>query len=69
MRRIILTTIILTIALTTMAQATQPCVVKLYNQKQQKTPLAGVQVEVHDAGTMASGSDELLDIFLLSYHV
>ena len=53
---------ILTTALTAMAQATQPCVVKQYNQKQQKTPLAGVQVEVRDAGSAASGSDGRLTL-------
>ena len=56
---------ILTTALTALAQATQPCVVKQYNQKQQKTPLAGVQVEVRDAGSAASGSDGRLT---LSFH-
>ena len=62
MKRTILTIIILTAALTVMAQATQPCVVKQYNQKQQKTPLAGVQVEVRDAGSAASGSDGRLTL-------
>ncbi len=57
MKRTFLTLIILATALTAMAQATQPCIVKQYNQKQQKTPLAGVQVEVRDAGSVASGAD------------
>ncbi len=57
MKRAFLSIIILITALAAMAQATQPCVVKQYNQKQQKTPLAGVQVEVRDAGSAASGSD------------
>ena len=52
----------LAIVLTAMAQATQPCIVKQYNQKQAKTPLAGVQVEVRDAGTVASASDGTLTL-------
>ena len=35
MKRTFLTLIILATALTALAQATQPCVVKQYNQKQQ----------------------------------
>ncbi len=57
MKRPIFTLLILAIALTTLAQATQPCVVKQYNQKQQKTPLAGVQVEVRDAQTATSAAN------------
>lgn len=47
----------LSFALTALAQTTQPCVVKQYNQKQQKTPLSGVQVEVRDAGSATSAND------------
>ena len=57
MKRTILTIIILTVALTAMAQATQPCVVKQYNQKQQKTPLGGVQVEIRGAQTATSAAN------------
>ncbi len=57
MKRIILAIIILTTALTAQAQATQPCVVKQYNQKQQKTPLGGVQVEVRDAQSATSANN------------
>ena len=57
MKKSILTLVVLAISLTTMAQATQPCVVKQYNQKQQKTPLSGVQVEVRDAGSATSAND------------
>ncbi len=61
MKRAFLTLIVLiAISLTTLAQATQPCIVKQYNQKQQKTPLPGVQVEVRDAGSTASGTDGTL---------
>ena len=42
---------------TALAQATQPCIVKQYNQKQTKTPLSGVQVEVRDAGSAVSASN------------
>ncbi len=48
---------ILITALAAMAQATQPCVVKQYNQKQQKTPLGGVQVTVANAGNSTSGAN------------
>ena len=36
------------------AQTTQPCEVKQYNQKEQKTPLPGVEVMVSNAGTTVS---------------
>ena len=57
MKKVVLTIIVFAIALTAMAQATQPCVVKQYNQKQQKTPLAGVQVEVRDAQSATSAAN------------
>ena len=57
MKRPIFTLLILATALTALAQATQPCVVKQYNQKQQKTPLAGVQVEVRDAQSATSAAN------------
>ena len=57
MKRPIFTLLILVTALTTLAQATQPCVVKQYKQKQQKTPLAGVQVEVRDAQSATSATN------------
>ncbi|MBR3088289.1 MAG: hypothetical protein IKH02_04660 [Prevotella sp.] len=57
MKRTILFFAILIIALTAMAQATQPCVVKQYNQKQQKTPLSGVRVHVDGAQTATSAAD------------
>ena len=52
----------LAISLTALAQATQPCIVKQYNQKQQKTPLPGVQVEVRDAGSAISDKAGLLTL-------
>ena len=57
MKKVVLTIVVLAIALTTLAQATQPCIVKQYNQKQQKTPLAGVQVEVRDAQSATSAAN------------
>ena len=57
MKRPVFTLLILATALTALAQATQPCVVKQYNQKQQKTPLAGVQVEVRDAQSATSAAN------------
>ena len=62
MKREYLTIIFLAIALTALAQATQPCVVKQYNQKQQKTPLAGVQVEVRGAQTATSAANGALSL-------
>ena len=62
MRRPFLTLLILAITLTALAQATQPCVVKQYNQKQQKTPLAGVQVEVRGAQTATSAANGALSL-------
>jgi len=62
MKKVFLTLIILATTLTALAQATQPCVVKQYNQKKQKTPLGGVQVEVRDAGSAASDSDGRLTL-------
>ena len=62
MKKIFLTLVIIVTALTAMAQATQPCVVKQYNQKQQKTPLAGVQVTVTNAGNTTSGADGRLTL-------
>ena len=62
MKRAFLYFVIFATALTTMAQATQPCVVKQYNQKQQKTPLAGVQVEVRGAQTATSAANGALSL-------
>ena len=57
MKKVVLTILVLVTALTALAQATQPCVVKQYNQKQQKTPLSGVQVEVRDAQSATSAAN------------
>ncbi len=57
MKKVVLTVLVLAITLTTLAQVTQPCIVKQYNQKQQKTPLAGVQVEVRDAQSATSAAN------------
>ena len=62
MKRIFLTLVIITTTLTAMAQATQPCVVLQYNQKQKKTPLGGVQVTVTNAGSTISGADGRLTL-------
>ena len=62
MKRYVLTLIILAVALTTMAQATQPCLVLQYNQKQKKTPLGGVQVTVTNAGSTVSEADGRLTL-------
>ena len=62
MKKLFLTILVLATSLTAMAQATQPCVVKQYNQKQQKTPLAGVQVEVRGAQTATSAANGALSL-------
>ena len=54
MKKIVIFIFILATALTTMAQATQPCVVKQYNGKQAKTPLSGVRIHVDGAQTATS---------------
>ena len=62
MKKVVLTIVVLAITLTALAQATQPCIVKQYNQKQQKTPLAGVQVEVRGAQTATSAANGALSL-------
>ena len=62
MKRYILTLAILATTLTALAQATQPCLVLQYNQKQKKTPLGGVQVTVTNAGSTVSGADGRLTL-------
>ena len=62
MKRTCFTFIILAIALTALAQATQPCIVKQYNQRQQKTPLGGVQVVVRGAQTATSAANGTLTL-------
>lgn len=52
----------LSATLTISAQVTQPCIVKQYNQKQQKTPLSGVQVTVRNAGSTVSAKDGRLTL-------
>ena len=44
------------------SQTTQPCVVTQYNQKQPKTPLAGVEVMASNAGSTVSGADGRLTL-------
>ena len=43
-------------------QATQPCVVMQYNQKSAKTPLAGVEVVVSNAGSTVSDANGQLTL-------
>ena len=60
--RLTILTVAMAVTLTALAQATQPCIVKQYNQRQQKTPLSGVQVEVRGAGSAVSGADGRLTL-------
>ena len=62
MKSIILTIIVLATSFISMAQTTQPCIVKQYNQKLTKTPLPGVQVEVRDAGSATSSANGTLTL-------
>ena len=57
MRKALLSIFAAVICISAYAQATQPCVVKQYNQKEQKTPLAGVEVMVSNAGSQVSDND------------
>lgn len=43
-----------------LGQATQPCIVKQYNQTNPKTPLGGVEVMVSNAGSQVSDNDGTL---------
>lgn len=54
--------LLLTMTLSAWAQATQPCIVKQYNQKQPKTPLAGVEVMASNAGSTVSATDGSLTL-------
>lgn len=62
MKRAFIILVVLVVNLTALAQATQTCIVKQYNQKQQKTPLGGVQVMVSNAGSATSGNDGRLTL-------
>ncbi len=53
-------------SLSSVAQIIQPCVVKQYTQKNNKTPLPGVQVEVRDAGTSISDNNGMLTLKFIS---
>ncbi len=43
--------------LSAFGQVTQPCIVRQYNQKNPKTPLGGVELNVRDANSTVSGSN------------
>ena len=45
-----------------LAQTTQPCIVLQYNQKEAKTPLAGVEVMVSNAGSTVSDGEGRLTL-------
>lgn len=58
MKKLVLSIALLsTLSMGGLAQSTQTCIIKKYNQKQQKTPLSGVEVVVSNAGTAISASD------------
>ena len=59
-------TVGLTVALTAFAQSEQPCVVMQYNQKEQKTPLSGVEVMVTNAGSTVSDNEGKLTLVFRS---
>lgn len=60
MKRILAILLTVANALGVLGQATQPCIVKQYNQKLPKTPLGGVEVMVSNAGSQVSANDGTL---------
>ena len=54
MRKLSISFLAALISFSALAQSTQPCVVKQYNQKEEKTPLPGVEVMVSNAGSTVS---------------
>ena len=51
------------------AQTSQPCVIKEYNEELAKTPLAGVEVSVNDAGQRVSDSKGMLTLRFLTKNI
>ncbi len=51
------------------AQTFQPCIVKEYNEELAKTPLAGVEVSVNDAGQRVSDSKGMLTLRFLTKNI
>lgn len=54
---------------TMLAQSFQPCVVKEYNEELTKTPLAGVEVSVNDAGQRVSDANGMLTLRFLTKNI
>ena len=52
-----------------LAQSFQPCIVKEYNEELAKTPLAGVEVSVNDAGQRVSDSKGMLTLRFLTKNI
>ena len=57
MKRFLTVIFILSITMIGWSQATQPCIVKQYNQQRPKTRLAGVEVIASNAGSAVSATD------------
>lgn len=57
MKKILVVLLAVANVLCVLGQATQPCIVKQYNQKLPKTPLGGVEVTVSNAGSQVSADD------------
>ena len=53
----------------TNAQSFQPCIVKEYNEELAKTPLAGVEVSVNDAGLRVSDTEGMLTLRFLTKNI
>ena len=51
------------------AQSFQPCIVKEYNEELAKTPLAGVEVSVNDAGLRVSDTKGMLTLRFLTKNI
>jgi len=52
-----------------LAQSFQPCIIKEYNEELAKTPLAGVEVSVNDAGQRVSDSKGMLTLRFLTKNI
>ena len=62
MRKVLAFVLLSSVIVNGWSQTTQPCVVTQYNQKQPKTPLAGVEVMASNAGSTVSGADGRLTL-------
>lgn len=67
MKKALLIIMVLTLTNANIAQSIQPCIVMQYNQKEVKTPLSGVQIDVRGAGTAVSDSEGKVTLNFTTY--